>query len=418
MNNFANGDFDKALAQIYAQETIEAQKARYDAAITSFTELFGEREIQVYSAPGRTEICGNHTDHQHGQVIAGSVNIDTIAIVSPTDDNIVEIKSEGYELFKTDLNDLAINEAEFGTTTALVRGVAASLKERGYTIGGFKAYMTSDVLSGSGLSSSAAFEVLIGTILSGMYNGGRISSEEQAIVGQIAENKFFGKPCGLMDQMACAVGGIIHIDFADPTKPVVEKVNVNFVDYGHSLCIVDTKGSHADLTDDYAAVPQEMCSVAKFFGKDVLREVPEEKFYESFNELREKLGDRAVLRAAHLYDENRRVEEMTDALNKGDFDTFKKIVDESGNSSFMYLQNVYANHKPQAQSVSVSLMMAKKALAGRGVCRVHGGGFAGTMQAFVPNELVAEYKEKMEKVFGEGACHVLTIRNFGGFRLI
>lgn len=407
------------LQDIYLDESlIEYQEKRYVAAIEKYESLFGEEEVEIYSAPGRSEVGGNHTDHQFGCVLATSINLDAIAIVGANEGSI-ELVSEGFdELLKVNLDDLALNPEEEGTTVALIRGMAAKLKEAGYEIGGFKAYVTSDVLVGAGLSSSAAFETIIGTIFSGLYNNMEVSPVFIAQAGQYAENVYFGKPCGLMDQMACSVGGLINIDFADPSEPVMQKVKVEFEDYHHSLCIVDTKGSHADLTDEYAAVPAEMKAVAAKLGQEVLRKVDQAEFYAKIPEIREELGDRGVLRAIHFFNENERVGKQVAALNEGRFEDFLQLVKESGNSSYKYLQNVYTNKDVQNQSMSIGLAVAETVLGNHGVSRVHGGGFAGTIQIFVENDFVPEIKAAMDGVFGEGSCHVLKVRKYGGMKVL
>lgn len=416
---FKEGKYDQLLKDIYVDESVLAyQQERYIKALESFEKIYGEKEVEIYSAPGRSEVGGNHTDHQYGKVLATSINLDAIAIVAPKDEAVIDLKSEGYDRIQVDLDHLDKNDVKEGSSESLIAGVAFKLKEEGYKIGGFEAYVTSDVLNGAGMSSSAAFEVLIGNILSGLYNDMKISPVFLAQAGQFAENEFFGKPCGLMDQMASSVGGLINIDFEDPKNPKIKKVEVDFEEYGHSLCIVDTKGSHADLTDDYAAIPEEMKEVAGFFDKAVLREVDKDDFYLNLPKIREILGDRAVLRAMHLFEENKRVDEQVKALEDGDFETFKKLIKESGNSSFKYLQNVYSNHDLNNQSVSIGLAMSDISLGDRGVSRVHGGGFAGTIQAFVPNDIVGMYKKNMEHVFGEGACHVLKVRPYGGMKVL
>ena len=413
------GKYNQLLKDIYVDESVLAyQQERYIKALESFEKIYGEKEVEIYSAPGRSEVGGNHTDHQYGKVLATSINLDAIAIVAPKDEAVIDLKSEGYDRIQVDLDHLDKNDVKEGSSESLIAGVAFKLKEEGYKIGGFEAYVTSDVLNGAGMSSSAAFEVLIGNILSGLYNDMKISPVFLAQAGQFAENEFFGKPCGLMDQMASSVGGLINIDFEDPKNPKIKKVEVDFEEYGHSLCIVDTKGSHADLTDDYAAIPEEMKEVAGFFDKAVLREVDKDDFYLNLPKIREILGDRAVLRAMHLFEENKRVDEQVKALEDGDFETFKKLIKESGNSSFKYLQNVYSNHDLNNQSVSIGLAMSDISLGDRGVSRVHGGGFAGTIQAFVPNDIVGMYKKNMEHVFGEGACHVLKVRPYGGLKVL
>ena len=388
--------------------------ARVEELERLFESRFGAKPSRWFSAPGRSEICGNHTDHNRGKVMAAAVNLDVIAAVEPTDDGTVTVKSVGHEENRVDISELSALESEKNTSTALVRGVLAGFKARGYKIGGFNAYTQSDVLKGSGLSSSAAFEVLIGTILSGLYNGGEVSPVEIAKIAQFAENAYFGKPSGLMDQMASSVGGFTKIDFADPEKPLIEAVSLDLEAHGHSLCIVDTKGSHADLTPDYAAIPAEMKAAAAFFGKDCLRGVSKAEIIANLPALREKVGDRAVLRALHFADENVRVDCLAEAIKSGDFAAFLSVIDRSGESSYKYLQNVYSCAHPEEQGVSLAIYLAKSLLDGEGAARVHGGGFAGTVQAFVPKHKLESFISGMEGVFGEGSCHVLNVRPFGG----
>ena len=413
------GEADDRLIDIYVdKDKLSYQKNRYIDALKEFNRLFGDNVDGIFSAPGRSEIGGNHTDHQHGEVLAASINDDAIAIVKKTDNNEVNILSKGYDMITISLEELDKKESEEGTTSSLIRGVIAKTKENGYNIGGFDAYVTSNVLSGSGLSSSAAFETLIGTILSGLYNDMSISAIDIAIIGQYAENIYFGKPCGLMDQMACSVGSLCHIDFENPSDPKVLKTSFDMDSAGYSLCITDTKGSHADLTPDYAAVPAEMKSVAACFGKEVLRELKEEDILSHASYIREKCGDRAFLRAIHFYEENKRVQAEVNALNNNDIEAFLSTVKKSGDSSYKYLQNVYTNHQPDKQNMSVALMISEMTLGDNGVARVHGGGFAGTIQAFVKNEAVAEYKKSMDDIFGQGSCNVLKIRKYGGISVM
>ena len=369
---------------------------------------------RFFSAPGRTEVGGNHTDHNNGRVLAAGVSLDVIAAVVPTDDGIIRIKSQGFPMDTVDSNDTEIKDEEENTSCALIRGVAAGMLRRGYKVGGFTAYTTSNVLKGSGLSSSAAFEVLVGTILSGLYNDFAVSPVEIAQISQFAENIYFGKPSGLMDQMASSVGSFITIDFADTANPVIEAIDFDFAASGHRLCIVDTKGSHSDLTPEYAAIPAEMRSVAQFFGKDYLRELTKADVMANLAALRAKLGDRAVLRALHFFGDNERVVKQAAALRSHDFKKFLKLINESGDSSYKYLQNIYASSNPAEQGLSLALYIASDVLSGEGACRVHGGGFAGTIQAFVPEEKLEKFKSAMEGVFGEGSCYVLSIRPFGG----
>ncbi|MBR3645938.1 MAG: galactokinase [Lachnospiraceae bacterium] len=418
-----SGELTSTLLDIYADESlIEYQIKRYVGAIEEYERLFEENDglqTKIFSAPGRVEIGGNHTDHQHGEVLAAAINLDAIAITSKTDDGMIRIISEGVGESIADVNNLKQEDNETGSMSALVKGVLLGLKQRGYNIGGFNAYVTSDVNIGSGLSSSAAFEVLICTIISHLYNDDKIDSITTAIISQYAENKFFGKPCGLMDQMACSVGNLVHVDFADVNNPVVEKVDFDLNSYGYSLCITDTKGSHANLTDEYAAVPDEMKKIASYFNKEVLAGISFEDIINNIRELREKYGDRAVLRAIHFITENNRVKDEVTALKNKDIDTFLNTVEKSGDSSFKYLQNVYVNSDVTHQNVSIGLAASDVILSdGSGVARVHGGGFAGTIQAFVKNERVKDYSKEMDEIFGDGSCRILKIRKYGGINVI
>lgn len=411
-----SGALDERLRRVYVTDSeVEAQYARYAAVIDAFSELFsGERDIRLFSAPGRTEVGGNHTDHNHGRVLAAGINLDAIAAAAKNDDNVVRVKSEGYPMDVVDLSDLSVQPSELGHSPALVRGVCQGFLNYGYKIGGFDAATASRVLSGSGLSSSAAYEVLVGTMLNYLYNDSKVDAVTIAKIAQYAENEYFGKPCGLMDQTACSVGSFVTIDFNDPQNPEIEEVKFDFAACAHALCIVDTKGSHSDLTDEYAYIREEMESVAQYFGKKVLREVPEAEFYGEIASVRKRVGDRAVLRAMHFYADNARVLKEVDALRAGDFEAFKQYILESGNSSYMYNQNVFSVKKPQEQPVSLALAISQRVLAGRGAWRVHGGGFAGTIQAFVPLDLLDTYKSEIERVFGADACYVLSIRPVGG----
>ena len=419
ISEIENGNYDNLFLDIYVDEDkISYQKQRYVNAIESYIEEFGEDDVEIYSAPGRSEVGGNHTDHQHGEILAASINLDAIGIVKKTDDMKVSILSKGYTLTTISLENLDMQEEEKETTIALIKGVVAGLANRGYKIGGFKAYITSDVLIGAGLSSSAAYETLIGNIVSGLYNNMSVLAEEIAIIGQFAENVYFGKPCGLMDQMACSVGNMVHVDFADINNPKVEKVTFDLNKYGYSLCITDTKGSHADLTADYAAVSEEMKKVAAFFGKEVLLGLTVDDILENIVKVREQVGDRGVLRALHFIRENERVQKEVSYLSDEDIEGFLKTVAASGNSSYKYLQNVYSNADVQHQNVSLALAISEDFLGDNGVSRVHGGGFAGTIQAFVKNDIVIEYQKIMDKVFGQGACSVLKIRKYGGMKVL
>ena len=371
----------------------------------------------VFSAPGRTEISGNHTDHQHGCVLAGAVNLETVAEVELNGTNMICVQSEGYAPVSIDIEELAIREEEKNTTAALIRGVAANFKERGAKLQGFDAKVRSTVLPGSGLSSSAAFEVLIGTIINELFYDKKCTPVEIAQIGQWAENVYFGKPCGLMDQTASSVGGMVFIDFKDPAKPVVERLDFDFAAAGHALCIIDSGADHADLTDEYAAIPGELKQVCAFFGKEVLRDIPEEAFFEKLPEIRGKVSDRAILRAVHFYQENARVQAQAQALRDNDFDTFLALATQSGKSSWMYLQNITPAGYVEHQAVGVTLALCDTLLQGRGAFRVHGGGFAGTVQAFVPKDMLEGFKSGIEAVLGEGSCHVLSIRPEGGIRV-
>ncbi len=371
----------------------------------------------IFSAPGRTEISGNHTDHQHGCVLAAAVDLETVAEVALLDRSEIIVQSEGYPSVEIDLNDLSVHEDEYNTTAALVRGVAAAFAQRGAQLRGFLAKVKSTVLPGSGLSSSAAFEVLMGTIINELCFAKKLSPVEIAQIGQWAENVYFGKPCGLMDQTASSVGGMVFIDFADPKAPIVEKLEFDFESAGHGLCIIDCGADHANLTGEYAAIPGELKALCALFGKNVLREIPEAEFYEKLPGIRHKVSDRAILRAIHFYQENKRVQLQVKALKENDFDTFLRYVKESGRSSWMYLQNVTPAGETQHQDMALALAMCDALLAGKGAYRVHGGGFAGTVQAFVPVNMLETFRCGIEAVFGTGSCHVLSIRNTGGIRM-
>ena len=391
-------------------EASSVQENRYKNAVGKFKEYFnGKEPSSIFSAPGRTEVGGNHTDHQHGEVLAASINKDAIAVTALREDNTVNIFAEGFGNTVIGIDDLSLREDEKGTTPALIRGVLAGLKKAGFTLGGFDAYITSDVLIGAGLSSSAAFETLIGTIVSGMFNNMSIDPVEIAKTGQYAENVYFGKPCGLMDQMACSVGNIVSIDFKDPAVPVIERIDRRFEEFGYALCIIDTHSGHADLTDDYASIPREMGLIARHFGKDVLRDVDPGEFGLARKELIRLYGERPVRRAEHFYKENTRAEWLADSLKNGEFDAYLYLVNESGRSSEELLQNIVPSSHPENTAVKDSIELARKALDGRGAVRVHGGGFAGTIQAYVPLEEKDAFREKLESVLGSGSCHYLKI---------
>lgn len=413
--SIVNGQFNEEFMLLYGDYS--APISRYSTACDEFSKYFGaDREgLRLFSAPGRTEVGGNHTDHQHGCVLAGSVNLDVIAVVSQNNDNVVRIKSEGFPMDEIKLDNLEAVPEEKGKAAALIRGMCGIMQSEGYTVSGFDAYTTSNVLKGSGLSSSAAFEVLVGKIISALFNNDCIDAVSIAKFAQRAENVYFGKPCGLMDQMASSVGGFTSIDFNDPARPIINKVQFNIAEQNHSLCIVNTGGDHADLTDDYADITVGDRKVAEFFGKEFLRDVEESEFFAKIADVRKACGDRATLCAFHFFHDTKRAVAEAETLAKGDFNEFLRLINESGDSSFKYLQNVFSSRFPNQQGLSIALAVTEKHLGGRGACRVHGGGFAGTIQAFVPNDLLAEYKKIIEGIFGEGSCYVLNIRPVGGY---
>ena len=380
----ASGEFDARLKEVYlSDKAVEDQKERDAAIIDEFVKLFGDNDsIELFSAPGRTEVGGNHTDHNHGKVLAASVDLDTVAAAAKRDDGIIVEKSFKFDALEVDITDLEVHTEEFGKSSGLISGMCSGFKEHNH-----------------------------------LYNDGKVSPVEVAKIAQYAENKYFGKPCGLLDQTASSVGSFITIDFKDPAQPIINKVDFDFASCGHALCIIDTGGNHADLTDDYAAVRGEMEKAAAVVGKSVLREVDEDEFMRNISLVREKVNDRAVLRAMHFYGENRRAEAEVKALEDGDFEKFKELVTESGRSSYMYNQNVFTSKDVEHQSVSVALAMCEYLLKGKGAWRVHGGGFAGTIQAFVPHDMLDEFCEKMESVFSKGSCYVLSVRPFGGIKL-
>lgn len=412
--------FDARFCEIYGAAALNAQKARYLHAVEKFETLYGtDREAALYSVAGRSELSGNHTDHNHGCVIAASIDLDIIAVAAPAAGSVIRVKSEGFPEDVVDFDAYnAPDPARYERSDSLIAGMVAGFRKEGLAVGGFDAYTTSNVLKGSGISSSAAFEDMIGNILNYVYNDGKVSNVEIAKLAQYAENRFFGKPCGLMDQMACAVGGIIAIDFRDPSAPVIEKTDFDLSAAGYNLCIVNTGGNHADLTGDYASVPAEMKSVAAYFGKEVLRDTDENAVIAAIPALREKVGDRAILRALHFFAENRRVAAQKAALEAGNLDAFLENVIASGRSSFCYLQNVYTTKNVSEQGLSLALCLAERVLSGkRAAWRVHGGGFAGTIQAFVPADCVEEFRSVMDAAFGEGRCMVLRVRPEGALRI-
>ena len=411
-------NINNVLEKLYGnnEHVILQQLVRYNKLFDTYTSKFNKNEIFLFSTPGRIEISGNHTDHNLGRVIASSINLDSLAVISSNDDNRIILYSEGYEnSFELDLNNLEKVKQEEGTTNSLIRGIVARFKQLGYNIGGFEGVITSDVLPGSGLSSSASIEVLLGNILSSLYNSNQIVNEELAKIGQWAENNYFGKPCGLMDQMACAIGGIISIDFENPLDPLIELVDFEFENEDYKVLILDTGGNHIDLTDEYASVPKEMKAVANYLGKEVCREIDFNLFLEKLPEIREQLGDRVLLRVYHFFTENSRVLNQIESLKKNNFNEFLKYVSDSGNSSFKYLQNVYSNKEVKEQGVSLALALTEKFISenGKGACRVHGGGFGGTILAFLPNEQIDSYKKMVEPIFGQGKLMILNIRKIG-----
>ena len=445
INALKNGEYDDKLTYLYSCDKNDVKKYsdRYIDVINGFEEtfgkdgdialfsapgrteiggnhieLFGEENVDIYSAPGRTEVGGNHTDHQHGCVLAGSVNLDVISAARPNGTNTVRIQSRNYPLDVIELDSLEIREKEFDKAISLIRGVIKKFVDLGYDVKGFDAYTTSNVLKGSGLSSSAAFEVLVGTIINGLFANNEVNPIEIAKFGQFAENVYYNKPSGLMDQMASSVGSVVAIDFKSTEEPIVEKVEFDLKKHNHALCIIDSGADHADLTDEYATIPSDMKAVAGFFGKEFLREVDENKFMANIKNIRAKLNnDRAVLRAIHFFNDNKRAQEEVKALKNDDFELFKQLVKKSGQSSYMYLQNVFATSMPKNQAVSLTLALCDEILGDKGAYRVHGGGFAGTVQAFVPLDMLDEFKTKIENVLGENMCHVLSIRPVGGYEL-
>ena len=415
-----NGDYNEQLKYIYACEEVSNYKNRFLEVIDGFSDTFGyePENMRLFSAPGRTEIGGNHTDHQHGCVLAAGLNLDVIAAVSLNGTNQIRIQSKGYNMDIINLDELVQREDEIDKAAGLIRGVARKITDMGYELKGFDAYTISSVLKGSGMSSSAAFEVLVGTIINGLVCNNEIDEIEIAKIAQYAENVYFGKPCGLMDQMASSVGAIVAIDFEDTQKPVVEKVEFDFTKTGYSLCIIDSGADHADLTGDYAAITYEMRKVANYFGKDFLREVNPQKFMDKIADVRAEIkNERAIIRAIHYFNDSQRAQDEVQALKDNDFERFLDIVKKSGQSSYMYLQNIYSASTPLRQAVSLTLAVCDQILGENGAFRVHGGGFAGTVQAFVPDDMLDEFKTKIEAVLGEGMCHVLSIRPVGGIEI-
>lgn len=420
IKNIENGSLDAVFTKLYGAEA-EMQKARYVRTVKNFEENYGvDRDVSLFSVPGRSEISGNHTDHNHGCVIAAAINLDIIAVAAKNDDGLVRLRSEGYSEDKMTVAECAEpNSDYFYKSRALIAGMVQGFVNYGHKTGGFDAFTTNNVHKGSGLSSSAAFEAMVGNIINHFYNGGAVDNAEVARIAQFSENVYFGKPCGLMDQTACAVGGFVAIDFKDPKAPIITPLDFDMSAAGYSLCITNTKGNHSDLNDEYAAIPAEMKAVAAHFGKDALREVSKEEIVKAIPALREKAGDRAVLRALHFVNENARVIMQTEALKAGDLDTFFKGVKASGDSSFKYLQNIFAVKDVREQGLSLALCISDDILGDkRGAYRVHGGGFAGTIQAFVTHDDVAAYKAAMDAIFGEGSCVVMSIRPEGAIKVL
>ena len=419
MSRLFSGNLDDVLLRLYGAEHLSAARTRCIALVSTFQKVFGAEPTALFSAPGRTELGGNHTDHQHGCVLAAAVNLDALAAVRPNRSGMIRVYSEGYTPFTVDLHDLSPRAEECGTSVALVRGIAARMAELGHPMqdAGAEICIVSEVPGGSGLSSSAAFEVLIGTTLNTLFCGGSFSPLEIAQIGQYAENVFFGKPCGLMDQTSSSIGGAVAIDFTDPAAPIVEQVPLDLQAYGYALCILDSGAGHADLTSEYSAITDELKAICRCFGKEFLREVPEKDFLPALPEVRRSVGDRAVLRALHFYGENRRAVQEAAALRRGDFTAFLRLVQESGNSSAMYLQNIIPYGQTRQQALMFTIALCEKILGGIGAVRVHGGGFGGTAQAFVPLEQLSGFQQQAEVVLGTGSCRCVSIRTVGGTQL-
>ncbi len=414
--NIKNGKYDKDFIMLYG-DAISARN-RYYSACEDFEKLYGsDGDIRIFSAPGRTEVGGNHTDHQHGCVVAGGVDMDVIAIVALNNDNTIRVKSRGYDMDVVENYDFEKKENEIGRASSLIRGVCQKFSELGAKIQGFNAYTTSNVLKGSGLSSSAAFEVLLGNIVNGLFFDKKADAIEIAKIGQFAEREYFGKPCGLLDQMASSVGGFTYADFNDPSNPITEKINLDIKEYGYTLCVVDTGGNHANLTQDYADITIECKQISNALGVEFLRDADTKKFYSSLAQLRKEFGERAVLRAFHFFNEQERVLKQRKALLDGDFKAFLKLVNESGQSSFDYLQNLYSTTAVKEQGLSLAIALTKQFLGDDGACRVHGGGFAGTIQCYIPSDRLIAYKQMIEEVYGDDTCSVLLIRPVGGYEI-
>lgn len=405
----------KLMTALYGEAAVAANIERYQNLVKSFQKKFAEEDVTLFSSPGRTEISGNHTDHNHGKVLAGSINLDCVGVAAKNNSSKVHIISETFnQSFIIDLNDLSPSDKKAGTID-LVKGLLQGFKESGYEVGGFNAYITSNVISAAGVSSSASFEMLLCSILNTFFNEGRMDTVAYAHIGKYSENVYWDKASGLLDQMACAVGGLITIDFLEPASPVVEKIDFDFSSQNHSLIIVNTGKGHADLSADYSSVPIEMKKVAEFFGKEVCAEITEDEVIGNLAEVREYAGDRSVLRALHFFEENKRVEAEVKALKEGRFSDFLNNITASGNSSWKWLQNCFTNSAYQEQGITVALALTELFIAGkqRGACRVHGGGFAGVIMAMLPNDLVEEYVAYIEKALGEGNAYRMSIRPYG-----
>lgn len=415
----SNGKIDEQISLMICSDDVSSERERYLSMLDEAYERFGDGDYHIISSPGRTEIGGNHTDHQHGKVIAASVNLDSVAVAKANDSSTVNLLSSGFSIKPIDLSDLSIKKEEINRTESLIRGIAYRFMELGYKIGGFDALSNSKVLIGSGISSSASFEILVCEIFNHLFNEGKIDAITLAKIAQFAENNYFMKPCGLLDQMAISVGGFTFMDFRDIRKPHVEKIDFDFRDFNYYLVLTNTKGDHAELSHEYAAIPSEMKAVAKAMGHDFLSECDEELFYHNLNEIRQKVNnDRAILRAIHLFEENRRVDIEGDAIRNRDIDLLLKTISDSGRSSYMYLQNVYPSSRPKSQSLAIALALSDKYLKDSGAFRVHGGGFEGTIQAFVKEEKLSQYLEIMHRLFGEDSTYLLSIRSVGGYCLI
>lgn len=416
LNILKTETLDCQFKKMTGSDDVSAEKKRWVEFLEKFE--FENEDLHLLSVSGRTEIGGNHTDHQRGCVLAASLSLDTIAAAGKLSQMKAAVQSEGFEIKPVDLTDLCVHPDEKETSEALIRGVAAGFVKRGYQIGGLEAVMHSQVLKGSGMSSSASFEVMIGLIFSVLYNEGKVAKEELAKIAQEAENVYFGKPCGLMDQMACAMGGAVAIDFKELHQPVLNQIDFDLHKQGYALCLVDTGGSHADLSDEYGKMPQEMKEAAALLGVQVLSETTKEAFYKKLPEMRGRISDRSLLRAMHYFDETDRAQKEALALKENRFQDFLGLVNESGRSSFMYLQNVVLFSDSQHQPLALALALSEQLLKGKGAWRVHGGGLAGTIQAFVPYAFLQEYQTRMEACFGKGSCHVLSIRPEGAFQLV